>query len=173
MIEVRVTDITEKPVYEGYQEYKGVYYHNETSLQVVTVLDRLRASRTRVAIRYGDSDGKDWGEIHDVEGRISNSMGPLKIPLLIYNRSSMGGGALMDNRILRIVSTDGKTVYYQAKHYQTPVFTIEKPENPTDYKGTPYVEALFMNGKPLCQFYKIGQAKRMRLKMLKYCGLPK
>lgn len=88
-------------------------------------LTSLYKTRDRVRIVYGDPiTGKDWLEEHDVMGRIGRSTGSTKVPLLIANERSMGGGALLTARILKIVLVDNKKVLYQHEKYEEPKFEI-------------------------------------------------
>ena len=58
-------------------------------------------------------------------GYISRSMGTSKVPLLVYNRQSMGGGALLCNCIVKAVDVESKRVLYQHPDYHQPAYTIE------------------------------------------------
>jgi hypothetical protein len=78
-----------------YRRCEGVYYHATTPMEVVRVLAHARSRRQRIRIHLGVTDpakpdvGRDWMEENDVEGYIGNSIGPLKVPLLIHNASQM------------------------------------------------------------------------------------
>lgn len=96
----------------------GTYYDVNTNVEVVRILESLRASKKRVAIIYGDtSTGRPWG---DVElGRISRSTGMQKIPLIIHNTRSMGGGSVLDRCIVGIrLSTAPHRWLYKHPKYQ-------------------------------------------------------
>jgi len=109
-----------------YKKANGIYYHVATPYAVVRALEQARSSRKRVRIYLGDTKtGRDWLEEHDVEGYIGNSMGPLKVPLLIHNRRSFGGPALLDNCVVRIKWTTGG-VLYQHPTYHIGTFMIRK-----------------------------------------------
>lgn len=124
-----------------YKRYNGVYYHANTPDAVVRVLDNARSNKHRIRIHYGETDpnkpdvGRDWNDEHDMEGRIGNSMGPLKIPILLNNSRSMGGGGLLDHCIVKIRYTgkNGSTLYVHP-NYQEPVFTI-RPIKPDETVG--------------------------------------
>ena len=90
-------------------EYKvhssGTYYHVGTSKEIIEVLEYLRINKIRVHIEYGDVlTGQSWGDEYE-NGRIGRSCGPVKVPLLIYNTRSSGGGAILDNCIVLIQDT--------------------------------------------------------------------
>jgi hypothetical protein len=86
-----------------YKVFNGTSYHEETPQKLVEVLEGLRESRKRITVDYGDTEtGESWGEVYDITGTIGRSTGGIKIPLLVHNARSMGGGALLDNCILSI-----------------------------------------------------------------------
>jgi hypothetical protein len=102
---------------KDYQEVNGTFYDATTNKDVINVLENARANNTRIILDYGDvKTGKSWNEIFDVTGRIGRSTGSIKIPLLIHNRRSMGGGAILDNCIIGIKESKGKRVLYQMKN---------------------------------------------------------
>lgn len=89
----------------------GTCYHAETSDKVIEALENARVNRLRVRVWYG-KDGKSWNEENDILGYIGRSTGNIKIPLLVYNRRSFGGGGLLDDCIVKIVDTKtGRTLY--------------------------------------------------------------
>jgi hypothetical protein len=91
-------------------------YKEDTPNELCNVIDSLFNKRERVVIDYGNTATKEsWNEVHDIKGRIGRSTGVVKIPLLVYNSRSYGGGALSDNSILSIKSTKGGDLIYQVK----------------------------------------------------------
>lgn len=100
--------------------------NEKTPNRVATLLNNLNMSQQRVRLVYGNPDtGKDWLEEHDVVGTIGRSTGTNKIPLLIKNSRSTGGGSILDCRILKIVDVKSKRVLYQHDKYIAPDFTIQ------------------------------------------------
>lgn len=101
----------------------GTAYNINTPDHLVQILERLRENQTRVTVDYGDvNTGKSWDEVHDITGRIGRSTGRIKIPLLVYNCRSYGGGALLDGCILSIRHSnrnEGGVIY------QAPVIRLE------------------------------------------------
>jgi hypothetical protein len=101
-----------------YQIVNGTSYHAETPAAVIEVLEQARLNRTRLHVSYGDTGtGKDWLEEFDAHGYAARSIGPIKVPLLIANRRSTGGGAMLDHCIVRIRSSAGGRVLYQHPAY--------------------------------------------------------
>jgi hypothetical protein len=63
-------------------------------------------------------------EENDVTGTLGRSTGTNKVPLLLHNSRSMGGGALMDHRIVRLI-VDWREVY-RAANYAPPVLRVRE-----------------------------------------------
>lgn len=56
-------------------------------------LDAHPANRVRLRFHYGDPQtGEAWGDVET--GRVGRSTGTQKIPLVVHNARSLGGGAL-------------------------------------------------------------------------------
>ena len=102
-------------------EYNGTFYHEQTDEKVVQVLDRFMHDRdTRLRFCFGDADsGKDWEKELDITGYIGRSTGDIKIPILISNKRSSGGGAILDHCIVKIEYANKKKggVLYQHSTY--------------------------------------------------------
>jgi len=97
-----------------YKIVNGTSYRIDTPDDLCIILEGLRESQRRVTIDYGDvKTGESWGETYDISGRIGRSTGSRKIPLLIHNARSRGGGALSDNCILSIRQSNCKTPFYK------------------------------------------------------------
>ena len=97
-----------------YKEVGGTFYKKNTPMKLIEVLERVREDRTRIVVDYGDiKTGRSWGEVNDIKGYIGRSTGEIKIPLLVFNSRSMGGGALLDNCILSIKTTKGSRTLYK------------------------------------------------------------
>ena len=101
-----------------YVQRFGIYFHKDTPLAVCQALYNARQMHTRLRIFLGDADtGRDWHEENDVAGYIGCSMGPLKVPLLICNSRSSGGGAILDHCIVRIINNKTGQQYYKHPQY--------------------------------------------------------
>ena len=104
----------------------GTTYHEHTHPRVIQVLEDLMRSRDRVRIYYGDQfpPYREWGGMPE-RGRISRSMGPEKIPLIINNSRSMGGGGILTNSIIRIeASPNTGRVYFDIRQNPPPYWGI-------------------------------------------------
>ncbi len=102
----------------------NTHYHEETSPDMITVLESVRQLSTRVRIYYGDvNTGQCWNEEHDVLGYIGRSTGTVKIPLMIYNTRSLGGPGLLGHCILKIKASKTGQVLYQHPKFIEPVVT--------------------------------------------------
>jgi hypothetical protein len=81
----------------------GTHYADDTLQDVIDVLERARAAQWRIRIHYGNTfTGQDWNEDYDVTGRVGRSMGPVKVPILLYRKGSMCGSPMLDHCIVRI-----------------------------------------------------------------------
>src|SRR5258705_2175792 len=93
---------------QKYKVVNGTYYDERTSDNVIASLECARNNGTRIILEYGDTQtGQGWGDMYDITGTIGRSTGPIKIPLLIHNRQSMGGPAILDHCIVSIVDCNG------------------------------------------------------------------
>ena len=95
----------------------GTSYHAETPRIIIQVLERARKYHTRITVDYGDvKTGESWNECFDVTGYVGRSTGPVKVPLLVHNYRSMGGGSILDHCIISIRfanKKDGGFLYNQ------------------------------------------------------------
>jgi hypothetical protein len=104
------------------KEYKlvnGTSYNLETSEAVVKVLEKCRHTGNRIRVEYGDVEtGRGWGDDYDVTGTVKRSMGPTKVPLLLHNARSSGGGAMLDHCVVAIMTSIGAVDLYRHPTYQ-------------------------------------------------------
>jgi hypothetical protein len=102
----------------------GMSFNEGTNEKVIEVLSMVQKDRRRVRVWFGDVlTGKSWDEENDVCGYIGKSTGMNKIPLLIHNEKSFGGGALLCDSIVKIVDTKSKVIYYQHENFSQSNFT--------------------------------------------------
>lgn len=84
-----------------YKEVNGTSYSVETSSAVIEVLERCRANKTRIVVDYGNVETKEsFNEVYDISGYVGRSNGSVKVPLLVHNKRSLGGGCIMTDCIL-------------------------------------------------------------------------
>jgi len=99
-----------------YKEINGTSYDKRTPEEVVKVLEQCRKDGTRIVLDYGNTTtGESWGEVYDITGTIGRSAGNTKIPILLHNARSIGGGAILDHCIISIKESKGKRILYQLK----------------------------------------------------------
>ena len=90
-----------------------------TAPEVIKVLERAKARHTRVRLFLGNTEtGEVWMEENDIVGYIGNSMGPVKVPILLYNAASIGGGAILTHCIMAI--RDKHRWLYRHPLFKTP-----------------------------------------------------
>lgn len=101
-------------------EYKivnGTYYDKDTPDKVIQILERFRGTNQRIRVFYGDTKtGRNYGDEFDTMGYVRRSMGPIKVPILVHNSRSIGGGHMLDSSIVRI-TVDKRNVYIHPKYY--------------------------------------------------------
>lgn len=94
---------------EQYKEApSGTFYRLETPLALIAVLEHAREYRYRIAVVYEGDSVPEFG-------RVGRSTGSLKVPLLVHNARSYGGGEIC-TRIVQEVRTavGGHLLYSQA-----------------------------------------------------------
>jgi hypothetical protein len=149
-----------------YKKVGGLYYHLATPDAVVQALEWTRSNRQRIRIYLGDTTtGRDWLEEHDVEGYIGNSMGLLRVPLLVHNRRSMGGPALLDHCIVKIKRTTGGGVLYRHARYHAGTFNTREVRPDETVQGRRlvdlgYTHAVDVDGSNHANFKSLPAAQR-------------
>jgi len=128
-------------------EYKGMFFYEGTEIEVMETITDLRRTGNRVRIFYGDKEtGVPWNEENDVIGRIGRSTGTQKIPLLIFNAHSFGGGALLTGSIVKIVDIQTKKTLYQHENFYVPTMFVS-PVNNKELIEMGYTHELCINGE--------------------------
>lgn len=108
-----------------YQVINGTAYDARTDAKLVQVLENVRLTGKRVRVWFGDTvTGAPWCEENDVVGTLSRSSGGIKIPLLVANSRSLGGGILLERHIVHIVDTKTKQVLYSHKLFKMPIAKV-------------------------------------------------
>lgn len=99
-----------------YKVVNGTSYHIDTPDDLVQVLEQVRHSGQRVLLMYGNvQTGEIAHELMAERGTIGRSTGDVKIPLLVKTRRSLGGGAISDSSILRVLASPGNRVLWDRK----------------------------------------------------------
>ena len=97
-----------------------MFTFNENTCETVkTVLTDCYNKQCRIRIWYGDIDtGMSWLYEYDTTGAIGRSTGQQKIPLLIKNSRSSGGGGILCHCIIRVdVISSRRTIYEHPLFY--------------------------------------------------------
>ena len=112
-------------------------YSHIVDKHLVDIISNCISHRNRVRIWYGNiKTGETWLEEYDVTGVIGRSMGDrFKIPILVNNARSYGGGAILTNCIVRIDDIKTKAVLWKVDNFHTPDFNIRQLDGVTDSKG--------------------------------------
>jgi hypothetical protein len=141
----------------------GVTYDDRTPKNVMDILECARIGGKRVRLYYGDAyTGKDWHEEHDVCGTLSTSTGPVRVPILLANNHSRGGGHILDHCIVKI--KHGQRVLWQHAKYFHGVFS-KHTCNFTAPNGKTFTVQVRVNGKEHAAFETEVQADRWIAKM--------
>lgn len=138
----------------------GIYFAEGTPESVKRAIASLRGSDTRVRLFLGDlATGVTWSEENDVTGRISASMGPCRVPLLIHNARSTGGGAILSDRVLGILAKGGRWIY-RADNFNNGTWTAEVVNE--THGNRQYLGAVYRDGALYGRTGSLASAKRLR-----------
>jgi len=106
---------------------QGTSYNENTADDVIAVLEKCMADKTRVSIIYGSTSGADIGQAWGYDespsrdiGYVSRSNGSTKVPIIQYSKRSRGAVQIGDEHILEIKTTRGRQVLYRHPMYITP-----------------------------------------------------
>lgn len=150
-----------------YQIINGTSYDARTPDEVIRILESARLNRTRLHISFGETDnergklGRDWLEEHDITGYVGRSMGPVKVPLLLANRRSLGGGAILDHCIVRMRTAASGRVLYQHPAYHYGVLELRWKSEPVELPdGRVLTVDILRDGELHASFENMAQARR-------------
>jgi hypothetical protein len=143
----------------------GTYYSEKTPDDVIRVLESLRGTSQRIKIYVGDRvTGKDWMEESDKTGKIGRSSGPIKIPILLSTVDSTGGGAILDDCIVKIVTSPslGSRILYKHPNYHQGEMIITEEGLP----GNPeYTHTMRIDGEVYSRHTSLRSAQRLVAKL--------
>lgn len=140
---------------------KGTFYHKQTPDEVINILDTYLHRGQRLKLYYGDNKtGRDWNEAHDTTGTIGLSTGQIKVPLLLANVRSSGGGAILDHCVIKIKDVKTGHVLYQHEKYQAPKIEIVESKEPG------FLYSLIINGQLYSNHKTERGAKILKSKLL-------
>lgn len=150
------TYICGKTLYRRSQS--GFYFPDTCSAEQKNAIAYAHSAGVRVRIFQGDANtGESWPEEWGVTGTIGRSMGPCKIPLLICNARSMGGGGLLSDCIVAMFNTRTGHAIYKHPSFNPGTWQVMPADIPD------YCETVTHNGAIHARFKKPGQA-------LRYCA---
>lgn len=139
-------------------------FHKDTPERVKELLKLLNFSRRRVRIWYGDKEtGRAWNEAHHVTGTIGRSSGLAKIPLMIPNRRSLGGPALLDDCIIRIDDINDRKTLYKHPNFHVDLHKIGHEVLGQRKDGTFFVQARFDHPLKADNYIKFMTGQRYKL----------
>jgi hypothetical protein len=121
-------------VSKQYKQLGLMSFGIETPDRVCQILESASNTRQRLRIFYG-ADGKVWNEEYDILGCIGRSTGSIKIPLMIKNSRSLGGGGVLDDCIVRIQDVATKRVLYHNEAYTLPEYDIRQADKDLQSRG--------------------------------------
>ena len=145
-----------------YKLINGTSFDERTPDEVIRVLESARQNRSRLHISLGGTaSGRDWLEEFESHGYVGRSMGPVKVALLIANRRSMGGGAILDHCIVRIRESAGGRVLYQHPDYHHGRLEIRQKAEPVTLRdGRTLTVDVLRDGEIQAAFENVTQARR-------------
>jgi hypothetical protein len=96
----------------------GTWFDPATHPEVRRQLELAIQGKYRLRLEYGDREtGEAWDDRPN-NGKISRSMGPMRVPLLIRNSRSFGGDTILTASIVKISETPGGRVLWQHPTYR-------------------------------------------------------
>ena len=131
-----------------YVEKEGLYFevgifigrenkletYNNVNEALMSLIVRAWKYKFRIRVFYGDiHTGRSWNEEYDVMGTIGRTTGSIKVPILLHNKRSRGGGALLLSSVIRVDDIEDKKTLWKLNNFHVEKMTIEKRSKSTDY----------------------------------------
>jgi hypothetical protein len=143
--------------YEVARKIDGEFKVYENAERIAKALKYCYENNMRCRIWYGDSEtGESWLDEIDITGYVKRSGGCLKVPLLVYNSRSWGGGEILMNAIVRIDCIKTKEKLYVHKNFHVPSLVIV----PSDTDGYEWQVENGTTGRVCARFKTRIQAER-------------
>ena len=145
-----------------YKLINGTSFDERTPDEVIRVLESARQNRSRLHISLGDTaSGRDWLEEFETHGYVGRSLGPMKVPLLVANRRSLGGGSILDHCIVRIRESAGGRLLWQHPDYHHGRLEIRQKSKPVTLRdGRTLTVDVLRDGENHASFESIEKARR-------------
>lgn len=127
---------------EGMYFEVGIFLGRENKLEtydnvneaLMSLIVRAWKYKFRIRVFYGDiHTGRSWNEEYDVMGTIGRTTGSIKVPILLHNKRSRGGGALLLSSVIRVDDIEDKKTLWKLNNFHVEKMTIEKRSKSTDY----------------------------------------
>lgn len=131
---------------------------------LIQVLEQCRQYKNRVRLWYGDiKTGRSWNEEFDVTGTIGRSSGNIKIPILVNNKRSYGGGAILTSCLIRIDDITAHRTLWKVDNFHVEKMKIALPS--LELREDGYVASVMMKKdsgtiENVANFKKEDSAKR-------------
>lgn len=150
---------------KNYRLLNGTSYDTRTPDEVIRVLENARINRTRLHISLGETDGvnagRDWLEEFETHGYVGRSIGPVKVPLLVANIRSLGGGSILTHCVVRIRTSAGGRVLYLHPKYHHGQLEIRQKTTPVELSdGRLLTVDVLRNGTTHASFETVEKARR-------------
>ena len=101
----------------------------------MTILLNSYAYHFRIRIWYGDPEtGRSWNEEYNTMGRIGRTTGNIKIPILVKNSRSWGGGDVLVGSIIRIDDIEDKRTLWKVPNFHVEDMKVYEIFGDANYK---------------------------------------
>ena len=94
------------------KEKYGLWWPEKMPDSLINVLMTCHRNNVRVILDYGNMEtGESWEDTYETTGYIGKSTGAYPMPLLVYNKRSLGGGGLVSS-IISVKTSKGKRLLW-------------------------------------------------------------